>query len=114
MSEFSHTTVLLQEAVDYLLGSEHHAGTAGTYVDGTFGRGGHTRLLLSRLDEAGRVIGIDKDPLAIAAGQQLSAEDNRFVIDQGSFAQLKEFLQARDLVGGWHSAGPWRVIATAR
>lgn len=99
MSEFSHTTVLLQEAVDYLLGSEHHAGTAGIYVDGTFGRGGHSRLLLSRLAADGRVIGIDKDPLAIAAGQQLSAEDGRFVIEQGSFAQLTEFLQARDLVG---------------
>ncbi|MEG2300956.1 MAG: 16S rRNA (cytosine(1402)-N(4))-methyltransferase, partial [Acinetobacter sp.] len=54
----SHISVLLHETVDALLADRN----TGIYVDGTFGRGGHTRLLLSKLDENSRVYGFDKDP----------------------------------------------------
>ena len=64
-----HTTVLLSEAVDALLGSA--AGADGSYVDGTFGRGGHSRLVLSRLSVRGRLLAFDKDPDAIAEAGQI-------------------------------------------
>ncbi|MBE0482583.1 MAG: 16S rRNA (cytosine(1402)-N(4))-methyltransferase RsmH [Bacterioplanes sp.] len=86
-TEFLHETVLLHETVD---GCVHNPD--GIYIDGTFGRGGHSRLLLSKLSAAGRLIGVDKDPLAIATGQALAQEDPRFQIVQGSFAQLKSHL----------------------
>ena len=88
-----HTTVLLNEAVDALLGAAaERTGDAlnGTYVDGTFGRGGHTRALLQRLGARARVIAIDRDPQAIAAAAtdpQL-AGDSRFAIHHTSFGQL--------------------------
>ena len=78
-----HTTVLLDEAVDLLVQSR-----TGHYVDGTFGRGGHSRLILSRLAESGRLTGIDKDPEAVAAGNELMASDRRFAIRHGSFADI--------------------------
>lgn len=82
-----HQTVLLEESVNALATDLH-----GTYVDGTFGRGGHSRLLLSRLAADARVIGIDKDPQAIAAGYELAAQDGRFAIAQGSFADMPQLL----------------------
>lgn len=95
MSEtFSHITVLLNEAVDQLV-----VDPAGVFVDGTFGRGGHSRLVLDQLSEGGRLIGIDKDPEAIAVGQQLMAEDGRFEIEQGSFAELSHWIDKRGLRG---------------
>ena len=83
----SHITVLLNETVDGCV-----TDPDGIYVDGTFGRGGHSRLLLSKLSERGRLIGIDKDPLAIASGEALAAEDPRFSIVQASFADMKSAL----------------------
>ncbi|MGY0217863.1 16S rRNA (cytosine(1402)-N(4))-methyltransferase RsmH [Endozoicomonadaceae bacterium StTr2] len=83
MSQKLHTTVLLNEAVDALMTDE-----SGFYIDGTFGRGGHTRLLLERLGPEAKVLGVDKDPRAIATGEQLSAEDNRFSIVHDSFAEV--------------------------
>jgi 16S rRNA (cytosine1402-N4)-methyltransferase len=82
-----HQTVLLEEAVAALVTDPN-----GIYVDGTFGRGGHSRLLLSRLQAGGRLIGIDKDPQAVAAGLQLAAEEPRFAMLQGSFAELPRLL----------------------
>lgn len=79
-----HTTVLLNETVEGCVNDP-----AGVYVDGTFGRGGHSRLLLSKLAATGRLIGFDKDPLAIRSGEQLAQEDGRFSIVQASFAQMK-------------------------
>jgi hypothetical protein len=76
-----HTTVLLVEAVDAVA-----IRPEGTYVDGTFGRGGHSRALLARLGPTGRLIGFDKDPEAVAVGQALAAEDARFAIVHASFA----------------------------
>jgi 16S rRNA (cytosine1402-N4)-methyltransferase len=89
MNEFAHTTVLLEETVEGCL-----TNPAGVYVDGTFGRGGHSRLLLSRLAPEGRLIGFDKDPLAIQSGKELEAEDGRFQIVQSSFADMKAELSA--------------------
>ena len=82
----SHTTVLLEEAVDALLASA--AGTAGAYVDATFGRGGHSRLILSRLSPQGRLLAYDKDPQAVAEAR--SIEDARFAIRHEGFAHLQE------------------------
>ncbi len=93
-AEFKHVTVLLQEAIAAL-----QVRADGCYVDGTFGRGGHSRLLLQGLGSAGRLLGFDKDPQAIAAGQQLAAEDARFAIVQRSFAELHDELQQRGLAG---------------
>ncbi|MBP8184370.1 MAG: 16S rRNA (cytosine(1402)-N(4))-methyltransferase RsmH [Pseudomonas sp.] len=93
-SGLSHITVLLDEAV---------AGLAvrgdGCYVDGTFGRGGHSRLILQQLAADGSLLGFDKDPLAIATGQALAGEDGRFVIVQRSFAELGDELAVRGLAG---------------
>lgn len=91
---FSHITVLLEEAVEALA-----VRPDGCYLDGTFGRGGHSRLILERLGPQGRLLGFDKDPQAIATGQALAAEDGRFVIVQRSFAELGEELAARALLG---------------
>ena len=78
---WQHTTVLLSEAVDAL-----DLQPDGTYVDATFGRGGHTRLMLSKLSNKGRVIAFDKDPEAIAAAQQI--QDPRLSIRHEGFAHL--------------------------
>jgi len=82
-----HQTVLLEETVEAVLNDP-----AGIYVDGTFGRGGHSRLLLKRLGPEARLIGIDKDPQAVAAGRRLADEDSRFVMVQGSFADMPRWL----------------------
>jgi 16S rRNA (cytosine1402-N4)-methyltransferase len=87
-----HETVLLHEAVDGLV-----VKTDGVYVDGTFGRGGHSKEILSKLDEGGRLLAIDKDPEAISVGRALSVEDSRFSIVQGSFADMAALVQAEGL-----------------
>jgi len=84
---FRHTTVLLNEAVEGVL-----ARPDGIYVDGTFGRGGHSRLLLSKLGAQGRLIGIDRDPEAIAAAAAIT--DPRFSIVHSGFADMAEQLAA--------------------
>ena len=89
----SHISVLLHETVDALLAGR----TTGIYVDGTFGRGGHTRLLLSKLDENARVFGFDKDPQALAVAAELEQEDPRFQIIHASFADLQQELEARGI-----------------
>ena len=93
-STFRHITVLLEEAVEGL-----SPRADGCYVDGTFGRGGHSRLILERLGPGGRLLGFDKDPLAIATGHTLAAEDGRFVVVQRSFAELADELAVRQLSG---------------
>ena len=80
---WQHTTVLLSEAVDAL-----DIQPDGTYVDATFGRGGHSRLILSKLSPQGRLIAFDKDPDAIAVAQQI--QDPRFSIRHQGFANLGE------------------------
>lgn len=88
-----HQTVLLREAVDALV-----ATAGGTYVDGTFGRGGHSLAVLQRLDGQGRLLGVDKDPEAAAVAAQLAAQDPRFTFFHGSFALLPEQLRQMGVV----------------
>jgi 16S rRNA (cytosine1402-N4)-methyltransferase len=89
-----HTTVLLHEAIDALV-----TNPDGIYVDGTFGRGGHTRELLSRLGPGARVIGIDRDPVAVEAARSGpdAVVDPRFEIVHASFAQLPAALAERGI-----------------
>ena len=87
---WQHTTVLLNEAVQALFGNatEHGNGVEGSFVDATFGRGGHSRLILSGLSPQGRLIAFDKDPEAVAAAQQIA--DPRFSIRHQGFRDLGE------------------------
>ena len=87
-SAAEHSTVLLKEAVDGVA-----IDADGLYIDGTFGRGGHTAELLSRLSEKGSVIAIDKDLDAIAAGQARFAEEDRLTLVHASFAELAEIVK---------------------
>ncbi|MDH0029869.1 MULTISPECIES: 16S rRNA (cytosine(1402)-N(4))-methyltransferase RsmH [unclassified Acinetobacter] len=81
----SHISVLLHETVDGVLAGRD----TGIYVDATFGRGGHTRLLLSKLDQDARVYAFDKDPQALEVAAQLEQEDSRFRIIHASFADMQ-------------------------
>jgi 16S rRNA (cytosine1402-N4)-methyltransferase len=83
-----HQTVLLREAVDALV-----TNPSGFYVDGTFGRGGHSRYLLECLGADGRLLGVDKDLAAAEVAGQLAAEDGRFEFYHGSFAGLAQQLE---------------------
>lgn len=90
-TEFLHRTVLLDEAVDAL--ALEGARTDGIYIDGTFGRGGHSRRILQHLGAHGRLLAFDKDPQAIATAQQFS--DSRFEIVHDSFATMGDALAQR-------------------
>ncbi len=90
-----HLTVLRDEAVSALI-----VDRGGRYIDGTFGRGGHSRLLLQELDGDGQLMGIDKDPQACAEGEALMAEDGRFRIARGSFADVDMLVQQAGWQGG--------------
>lgn len=83
MTQNKHITVLLQEAVDSLF-----IRPDGVYLDGTFGRGGHSRRILSMLGEKGRLIAVDRDPEAVAAGKKIT--DPRFAIVHGRFSQVAD------------------------
>lgn len=87
-----HRSVLLDQAVDLLV-----VQPGGRFVDGTFGRGGHSRLILQHLEGGGRLVGIDKDPDAVRFGEALAAEDGRFVVYHGSFADMDNAASAQ----GW-------------
>ncbi|WP_372964909.1 16S rRNA (cytosine(1402)-N(4))-methyltransferase RsmH [Marinobacter sp.] len=87
---FKHRSVLLDEAVDYLIND-----SSGRYVDATFGRGGHSRLILSQLAGEGRLLGIDKDPEAIRVAEELAASDPRFNWFHGSFSELAGALDSQ-------------------
>ncbi len=87
-----HRTVLLQEAVDAL--AIQDARRDGIYIDATFGRGGHSRLILSQLSAKGRLLAFDKDPQAITVGQQLASSDVRFGITHDSFASMDNAVRA--------------------
>ncbi|GHD52198.1 16S rRNA (cytosine1402-N4)-methyltransferase [Marinobacter persicus] len=92
---FRHRSVLLDQAVDYLV-----TDGSGRYVDATFGRGGHSRLILGRLSADGALLGIDKDPQAITVAKELAVADSRFCWYHGSFAELDQALVAQ----GWPQA----------
>lgn len=94
MSQSQHITVLLHEAVDALI-----TNPDGFYVDGTFGRGGHSGLIVSKLGPAGKLLAIDKDLAAIAKANETFAQESRFEIAHDSFASLERLAQERGLVG---------------
>lgn len=87
-----HITVLLNEAVDGLALKPN-----GIYIDGTFGRGGHSRLILSQLGEQGQLIAIDRDPRAIAEANSIN--DPRFQIVHSAFSAIPTICAERNLVG---------------
>lgn len=94
MTESQHITVLLNEAVAALV-----TDASGFYVDGTFGRGGHSALVMQQLSADGRLLGIDKDLAAIATANARFANDSRFAIAHGSFAELAQLVDERGLTG---------------
>lgn len=95
--EFNHKSVLLDEAIELLV---HDAD--GVYMDGTFGRGGHSGLILQHLSPNGKLQAFDKDPLAIAEAQLMIAEDPRLSIFQTSFANLGQIAEQHDCFGKVH------------
>jgi 16S rRNA (cytosine1402-N4)-methyltransferase len=82
-TQWTHTTVLLQESIDAAVTDPN-----GTYIDATYGRGGHSRLLLSKLSPAGRLIAFDRDHEAVANAQTLVASDPRFSIRHMAFSAM--------------------------
>ncbi len=94
-AQVEHTTVLLDEAVTALI-----TDPDGFYVDGTFGRGGHSTIILSRLASDGRLMAIDKDPRACEAAQKMFADDARFEMVRGSFADMASMVTERQRAGG--------------
>ncbi|MEJ2921834.1 16S rRNA (cytosine(1402)-N(4))-methyltransferase RsmH, partial [Bordetella avium] len=112
--KFEHRPVLLEPTVDALLQADFGGRGAsrarprdeaaaltrqatGIFVDGTFGRGGHSRELLGRLGPQARLVVFDKDPEAIAVAQALAAEDARVTVVHGGFATMTEELAARGI-----------------
>ena len=92
LENYKHTSVLLDEAVNGL-----NIRPDGIYIDGTFGRGGHSRLILSQLGLEGRLLAIDRDPQAIEAAKAIN--DARFSIIHGPFSDIAEYVKERELVG---------------
>ncbi len=93
----AHQTVLLPEAVDALAIRADAKRAEGCYVDATFGRGGHSRLILERLGAHGRLIALDRDPQAVAAATRIN--DARFCVVHASFVELTEVLARLGLEG---------------
>ena len=91
--EHQHRPVLLEEAVEALA-----IKPGGLYVDGTFGRGGHSRRILEELDESGRLIAFDKDPQAIETAEREFGGDARFRIVHGSFTMLQQVIEQEGLM----------------
>jgi 16S rRNA (cytosine1402-N4)-methyltransferase len=87
MSDYEHRPVLLEEAVEAL-----NIRPDGKYLDGTFGRGGHSRAILTRLSGEGCLFALDRDPEAVAAGKTLEQSDSRFRIVQGNYAEMERYV----------------------
>ncbi|AEP37032.1 16S rRNA (cytosine(1402)-N(4))-methyltransferase RsmH [Taylorella asinigenitalis] len=103
--EFGHVTVLLYETINALVHPEFHNKnslfrgslegkfkTSGVFVDGTFGRGGHSRYLLSLLGRDSKLFVFDRDPQAIEAAKQLKEEDERVEVVHGAFSSMQKSL----------------------
>ena len=89
-AEFTHVPVMLEEAVEAL-----QVRADGTYLDGTLGRGGHARQVLARLGEGGRLLLMDRDPVAIEVAQRMFAADPRVRIRQASFAGMAQWQEVK-------------------
>lgn len=91
-----HYPVLLQESVAAILESDlpgrKSKSANGIYIDGTYGRGGHSRAILAELSSDGKLLAFDKDPEAIVSANELAVMDSRFRIHHGSFAEMSAAL----------------------
>ncbi|MCB1829136.1 MAG: 16S rRNA (cytosine(1402)-N(4))-methyltransferase, partial [Gammaproteobacteria bacterium] len=85
----AHQPVLFAEALAALV-----VQPAGCYVDGTFGRGGHSAAILERLGPAGRLLALDKDPEAISQGADLFVGESRLILRHSAFSRLQELIEA--------------------
>ena len=94
MNKKEHVPVLLGPVLEGL-----NIQPAGWYVDGTFGRGGHSSALLKLLDNEGRLLAIDRDPQAIAQVDEALQQDPRFELIHGEFAELKNYAIERKFLG---------------
>jgi 16S rRNA (cytosine1402-N4)-methyltransferase len=92
MADDTHVPVLLEEAVTAL-----RVKPSGAYVDATFGRGGHSRAILGRLGDGGRLLAVDRDPAAVAHAEALAASDPRFAFSRAWFSELPDVLRAHAL-----------------
>ncbi|HEX20276.1 MAG TPA: 16S rRNA (cytosine(1402)-N(4))-methyltransferase RsmH, partial [Acidiferrobacteraceae bacterium] len=92
-SDEQHKAVLLEEVLVAL-----NIKTNGNYIDATFGRGGHARAILSRLDSHGQLLALDRDPQAISAAAELSS-DPRFHIEQSPFSGIASVASKYGLLG---------------
>lgn len=90
--DYEHTPVLLQEVLEGL-----EPSLDGVMIDGTFGRGGHTRELLKRLGPEGRLLAIDRDPQAVSAGEALAKRDTRLTMVAGAFSELSSLVAREGL-----------------
>lgn len=93
-TESPHQSVLIEEGITGLDIKQN-----GFYVDGTFGRGGHTRGILKGLGVDGRLLVIDKDPEAVKAAERMAADDSRLIVERGTFAMLQRLIEGRDMMG---------------
>ena len=101
-----HQPVLLEEAIASLMVSMD-----GAYVDGTFGRGGHSTRILDALSPLGTLLALDQDPAAAEAARHLSERDARFRFQACNFRSLSEHAAPASLQG---SLGSWRIVTPAR
>ena len=92
-AEFVHKSVLLEESISAL-----NVRPDGTYIDATFGRGGHSQAILNQLSDAGRLIAFDRDPAAIASAQRF-ANDQRFSIIHKPFAEMQSVTESLGIDG---------------
>ncbi len=95
MSDYQHRPVLLEEVVEAL-----NIRPDGKYLDGTFGRGGHSRAILARLSRKGCLLSLDRDPEAVAAGENALGSDPRFSIVLGNFADMERYVREWGVVEG--------------
>jgi len=86
---YQHIPVLLMEAIDAL-----NIKADGCYLDCTFGRGGHSRLILERLNNKGQLIAIDRDAEAILEGKKI--EDSKFSIERANFSAMQDILKKKE------------------
>lgn len=94
MGDYDHQSVLLEEALESL-----NIRPSGVYIDATFGRGGHSRAILQRLNEQGRLIALDQDPEAVAYAKQQFADEPRFTIEHCNFNQVASVVEKYGLNG---------------
>ena len=92
MTTLPHQTVLLEEAVRALITNRD-----GTYIDCTYGRGGHSAAIAAALSSDGRLLVIDRDLAAVDHARQTFADDPRVIVQHGPFSRLKEFVEAHGL-----------------